>query len=57
MRDAFFLKPARDVVTFQINGQRNESAARGDDDAGSRGAGPFRKVRFLPKALTGGTPV
>src|SRR5713226_5202163 len=42
--DAFFLKPARDIVTFQIDGQRNESAPRGDDDAGSRRLGSLRKV-------------
>ncbi len=42
--DPFFLKPARDIVTFQIDGQGHESTARGDDDAGPNGLGSLRKV-------------
>src|SRR5215813_9761317 len=43
-RDPFVLKPARDLVTFMIDGQRHKSAAGRNDDSGSRRFGFLRKV-------------
>src|SRR5260370_3697585 len=42
-RNALFLKPAGHGVAFVIDGQRDERAARGDDDAGPRGLGAVRQ--------------
>src|SRR6202035_50490 len=42
--DGPFLQPARDIAAFQIDGQRDESAAGSDDDAGPRGLRSLRKI-------------
>src|SRR5690242_4091212 len=43
-RDASFLKPARDVIAFQIDGKRYKSAARRDDNSCSGSLRFFREI-------------